>query len=78
MRLMTQGKVLTALHRGAFIMAEHLGGADAKTVYRLSTNQRIVSKPMIDMLLENNLIKSNKDGLFDDISQTFSIVRSAQ
>lgn len=76
MKLLTQGKVLTALHRGAVIMADHIGGSEPKTVYRLSSNQRIVSKPLMQMLLANNLIKANNDGLFGDYSQTFSVVRS--
>lgn len=77
-KLLTQGKVLTALHRGALIMVENLSGTDPKTVYRLTSNQKNVHKGLFDKLLAENLIKPNNDGLPGiGGSQTYSIVRSS-
>lgn len=76
-KLLTQGKVLTQMFRGSLIMVEHLKKPEPKTVYRLTSNQKVVHQSLFDMLIAEKLIKPNNDGLFADQSQTYSIVRSS-
>ena len=77
-KLMTQGKVLTAMFKGATIITESVQKPEPKTVHRLSTNQKLVHQGLLDMLLAENLIKPNNDGLPGlGISQSYSLVRSS-
>lgn len=77
-KLLTQGKVLTQMFRyGALIMVEHVKKPEPRTVYRLTTNQKLVHQSLFDMLVAEKLIKPSGDGLFGNTSQTYSVVRSS-
>lgn len=76
----TQGKVLTALHKGAVIMVEyvHEPRSEARTRYRLNTTGVVVASDLFERMLKNELIKSNDDGLPGiGGAQTYSIKRSS-
>ena len=75
----TQGVVLTAMHKGAVIMVEHIHipASARKTVYRLSSNNRLLRADLVQHLLESGLIQSNEDGLPGiGEAQTYSIKRN--
>lgn len=78
-KLMTQGRVLKAMFKdGAQIVTDHVMKPEPKTTHRLSTNHKLIHQGLLDMLLAENLIKPNNDGLPGlGISQTYSLVRSS-
>ncbi len=78
-KLLTQGKVLKAMFNGATIVTDHIQKPEPKCLHRLSTNHKVVHQGLLDMLLAENLIKPNEDGLPGmGISQSYSLVRSSQ
>lgn len=78
-KILTHGKILTELHKGAHLMVEHISAPphSSKKIYRLSSNNRTVKEEYVADLLANGLIRPNNDGLPGlGESQTYSLVRS--
>ena len=76
-KALTQGKVLTALHKGEVLSKTQISEpGKSKVLYRLGDGRKV--KPeLVDQLIADHLIIPNGDGLFGD-SQTYRIARGEE
>lgn len=78
---MRKREILKALHAGAVIRVEHINQppSNARTMYRLSSNQRAIRKELVEELVRDHVIRSNNDGLpgLGD-SQSYSLWRASE
>jgi hypothetical protein len=59
--MMTQGRVLKALHAGAHIRAEY--NSAGHKMYRLSTTGKTITPTLMSELIAGKLVRANGDGL---------------
>jgi len=82
MKADTQGSILTALGKGAYIFYEQINEPPSAVWrgYRLSSNNRAIRRQLVERLLADGLIRPTEDALFDGLnstSQTFVLARSS-
>lgn len=72
-KAVTQGAILSALSKGAFVTVEYVNEppSGAKKVYRLSSNNKTVRGATVKRMLADGLLKPAGDSLFFGETQTY-------